>query len=550
MSTILNFCKPYLLKYKWLWLIHIVFYLVLTSTTIVTPYITGSFIDALIEAENGSFIGKYVAAFVVIGLLEIFLGYFVERLSCVLQMKVAYALNSDAVRRVQNVTSRYIQGKDASFLNNRINGDANEASVFCTVVPENTILNALTIIVPLVLVFEMESLLGVSMILLNVFYFLLYILLKKPMYKASYESSEEQSVFFSKLNEQLCSVKFIQTQGISKSFVLRLNQSFERLLKKCLKEQKVGHGFSSAGDMLETVSRIIIFIIGGTAAVAGEMSVGDFAIVMSYFIMSTGATQYFFTLGESIQRNKASCDRLKEIFDLTEQTNGDVVPGGIDRVECKNLTFGYSESKIIDGEDFIFTKGNIYALTGENGSGKSTLINLVLGLYVDEFKGTITYDGISIEKLDMREVRNRLVGVSEQEPMLLPETLRFNLTFEDGKEIDIGELEALCEMLDLGSLLKSLPNGLDTVINENSSNLSGGEKQKLSILRALLKKPQLLVLDEPTSALDKTSRENLCKYLKKISPETIMIISTHDKELIGICDVVLHIENGKKTALV
>lgn len=179
----------------------------------------------------------------------------------------------------------------------------------------------------------------------------------------------------------------------------------------------------------------------------------------------------------------------------------------IEKVEYRGLIFGYGEKPVVKDRDAVFEKGKIYALAGENGSGKSTLLSLLLGLYIDEYEGAVTYDGV----LDMEQVRIRCVGVSEQEPMLLPETLRFNLTLEDGRDMDEGEFHKLSAMLGLEEFLKGLPEGLDTVIQENTGNLSGGEKQKLSILRTLLKHPKLLVPDEPTSALDKAGRESLCK---------------------------------------
>ena len=162
-------------------------------------------------------------------------------------------------------------------------------------------------------------------------------------------------------------------------------------------------------------------------------------------------------------------------------------------------------------------------------------------MYVDEYQGRISYDGVSIEKLDMPWIREQLIGVSEQEPELLPETLSYNLTLDDSKMISKKDFEKLCSVLDLNDMLCSMPNGMNTQIVEGTSNLSGGEKQKISILRALLKTPKLLILDEPTSALDRQSRFNLCEYLENNKEDRIIIISTHDTELLRICDEMITI---------
>ena len=545
MLQILKWSRPYFTKHRWNLLLYVTGLFIVTITSIITPYLSGAFVDSLIGAKDLSFIWKYVTAFIVICLLDVTIGYVVERLYCVLQMKTSHAISTGAIHHVQSVTPCYIQGKDAAFVNQQIDNDANMVSMFCLNVPVNAVVNFITIILPLIFVFRLHFLLGISMIVLNCVYFVIYILLKKPMYNASYALNEEQSAYFSRLNEQLSNIKFIQTHGIGDRFILRVEASLDRMLEKLLKHQKIRHGFSSADGTLKAIANIIVFAVGGAAVVRRIISIGEFTILLSYFAMSIGATQYFFTLGENIQENKVSCDRLQEIFDVKVQTMGSETIDGIDTVTCSNLTFSYDDSELLRDVTLRLEKGHIYAFTGENGAGKSTLINLLLGIYIDEYEGSIEYNDVSISNLNMQKIRSQYIGVSEQEPMLLPETLRFNLSLDDQKNIDKSEFMKLCSMLNLDSFLMSLPDGLDTIISEKSSNLSGGEKQKISIIRALLKKPSLLVLDEPTSALDKTSRKAFCKFLGEIKDNTIIMISTHDKELLEICDQILHIEKGK-----
>jgi ATP-binding cassette subfamily C protein len=270
-----------------------------------------------------------------------------------------------------------------------------------------------------------------------------------------------------------------------------------------------------------------------------RMTIGELTIVMSYFSTTLSAVRYFFSLGKSVQSNRVCCDRLKRIFDVKEQTNGTERLDDIETIECSGLSFAYGEEKVLDNLSRTFRKGGIYAFVGENGSGKSTLINLLLGLFIDDYEGSIRYNGRDIKTIDMRTLRRELVGVSEQEPILLEETLRFNLTLDDDAELPLEAFSKLAAMINLDSYLESLPEGLDTVVREGAANLSGGEKQKLSIVRALLKNPKLLVLDEPTSALDKASGAHLVAYLQETCEDRIVFISTHDNALIDICSGVV-----------
>lgn len=565
MRYIFSFCRPYLKKQRGKLILLVGLFIVVSLTSLVIPLITSYFINWLEgkwpasdlpfshflsehifiigEVGSTSYIWNFALLLAAFALFEFIISYIVERLYIKVQMRSGYALNADAIRHVQNVHFGFVQGKNTAFLNQQINNDANSTVIFCITVLQNIISNVLSLVIPLLFVTALLPWLGAAMLALNVIYFVLYNVFKKPVYKADYEFMDEQATFFSKLDTQLSNVKFIQTQGIAKSFISRLDASIKKLLGKALRSQRAEYGFTGSDLIVKTAGSIIVFLLAGAAVFNKSIDggIGAFTAISTYFAMSLSATQYFFGLGKQIQSNRVSCDRLAKIFAENEQTNGEIFPDDISSIECRGVSFGYDDEKIFEHLDLRLNKGGIYALAGENGSGKSTLINLILGLFIDKYEGGVFYDGVPVESLDMRAIRRAFVGVSEQEPMLLEDTLRFNLTLEEGAELNEAELEPLCAMLHLDDYLTSLPKGLDTVINESSSNLSGGEKQKLSILRALLKKPKLLVLDEPTSAMDRESRESLISYLNEHRDEMIVLLSTHDKELLDICSEVIRL---------
>lgn len=513
----------------------------MSLASMITPYLTGSFIDRLLSAENLSFLWRYGGLLCALAAVEFVLSYVCERIYIRVQIAGGYRLNAETIRHVQNVPFRFMQGKNTAFLNQQINNDANAAIIFCITFFQNIITNSLLLLLPILLIGSFSPWLGVCMAVLNLLYFALYNVFRRSVYRADYAFMEEQASFFSKLDGQLSNVKFIQTQGLSNSFIKRLDRSVRALLGKALKSQQAEYGFTGSDLLIQTAANLAVFLLGGKAVLDGRMTIGELAIVMSYFSMSLSATRYFFSLGKQIQSTRVSCDRLQAILDEKEQTNGAQQLADIDRVECRGVSFGYGEERVLSDLNYSFEKGGIYAFVGENGAGKSTLINLLLGLFIDEYKGAVLYNGIPIEELDMRQIRQALVGVSEQEPMLLEETLRFNLTFDDEASIDPEEFQALCALLHLDSFFASLPDGLDTRISEGTSNLSGGEKQKLSILRALLKHPKLLVLDEPSSALDRESRRDFIHYLSSCARDKIVFLSTHDEEMLHICTEIIRL---------
>ena len=172
---------------------------------------------------------------------------------------------------------------------------------------------------------------------------------------------------------------------------------------------------------------------------------------------------------------------------------------------------------------------------------RATLTDIIMGLQAGRFTGSVLYSGVSMDNADMYTMRNQLMGVSEQEPILLADTLMYNLRLDKNDfEPDAPVVNRLIKILGLEAYFNSLQNGFDTVINENAANISGGEKQKLSIMRALLKNPDILVLDEPTSALDTISKHALKGYLNEIKKNKIIIIITHDKDFVDDAEDVVY----------
>ncbi len=290
-------------------------------------------------------------------------------------------------------------------------------------------------------------------------------------------------------------------------------------------------------------AQICIFIMGGLSVIKGKLTIGQLTIILSYFNVMMESASFFFSLTKTIQENRVAYIRLKKIMDQqTYEENGEILQE-INIIELKNITFAYSEKIIFQNFNYIFEKGNIYSIIGSNGSGKSTLIKLMLGLFNKEIGGEIYYNGKIIWKLNKHEIRKWCFGISEQEPILLPDTVKYNILLDDNKDLDLNELYYIAEKINLNTLLEKLPMGLETIINEKNSNFSGGEKQKISLARVFYKNPSVIIMDEPTSALDDKSSECLKNYLCQIKDDKIIIIITHNPIFLSISDYVINLED-------
>jgi ATP-binding cassette subfamily C protein len=501
----------------------------------------GNFIDHLVGAIDISFIYNYFLLFVSISLSTLILGFISGRLYARLQAQAGYEMNKDMIQRLQKAPLAATQGQDTAYLNQRINNDSNGLIIFCIGIIQNILVNLFMIIAPLFLLFQFNVKLTLVLIGIIVIYFVGYILYKKRLYTVSLDFKEAQAGFFAKLNEQLFNIKFIKIHGLFTSFFSRLEKRFTVLLSSSLRYQKTNYVFSGLDRIISMLAQILVLFLGGIEVVHGRLSIGEFVIMSSYFNMLLSSVRYFFTLGQGIQDNLVSYNRLKEIQTIEEEANGDNMLTSIRDIEVQNSSFHHGENEIFRNINARFIRGKTYAILGPNGSGKSTFIEVLLGLYIGKHTGNVLYNGISIEKINMYSLRERLIGVSEQEPMLLPDSLVYNLTFGQTERYDNSKANEIVNILGLKKYINALPDGLSTVINEKASNLSGGEKQKISLLRTLLSEPDLIILDEPTSALDSSSRDQLKAYLDRIKNEKIIIIITHDKDFADGCDNIIQL---------
>ena len=205
-------------------------------------------------------------------------------------------------------------------------------------------------------------------------------------------------------------------------------------------------------------------------------------------------------------------------------------------IKLNNINFGYNEKLIFTDLNLILKKNTIIGITGPSGSGKSTLLNLIAGLY-NPIKGNIIVDDKEIDENNLSSFQN-LISEVPQNIYLIKASIKENIFFND-KNIDETLIKELFEKVNLTDFINNLEYGSNTIIADESKNLSGGQRQRIAIARSLARKPEILILDEPTSSLDEENENLIFDILKRIKNDTTIIISSHSKKLISICDQVI-----------
>ena len=212
-------------------------------------------------------------------------------------------------------------------------------------------------------------------------------------------------------------------------------------------------------------------------------------------------------------------------------------------IEFKNVKFKYSDKTILDNLNFLIEKNSFVGIKGESGSGKSTILNILTGL-ISPTEGQILIDGKS-QNLSTR-VWQKKIGFVSQNTHLLDDTIKINIAFgSDEEQIDEKLMEDCVKKSGLENFIQNLDEGINTIVGENGTKISGGQIQRIGIARAFYKKPEILILDEPTNSLDIENENKIIETLKKLKSDVTMIIVSHDEEPLKIADKKILIKDGR-----
>jgi ATP-binding cassette subfamily C protein len=291
-----------------------------------------------------------------------------------------------------------------------------------------------------------------------------------------------------------------------------------------------------------------VFRAAGLFAVMySDLSVGLMLAIFSYLWIMAGPTQDIINFQYSYAGAKASCERINEIFSLDQENK---VINGIDpfigkksvSIELKKITFSYKNGKnILKNINMKLKKGTHAAIVGASGSGKTTLANMIVGFYKPE-GGEIFYDDVGSENIALTTIRKNIHLILQQ-PKLFNDTIRFNLTL--GEEFSDSQIQNAIELAQLGNVMKSLDDGLETKLGRDGIRLSGGQRQRVAMARMILHDPSVVIFDESTSALDTHTEIKLFHDLKKFLSGKTVITIAHRLSTIQNADMIFVLENGE-----
>lgn len=515
--------------------IFIIFFL--WAVGVVSPYLSGLYIDELIAGISFHSFVAFILIIAAANFLKIALRYLQSLVSTNLGQRMVHQINNILFQKIFTSNYAYYCNIDCAYYIDQINRDSNAVVNFLISNIFNFFLQAATIIASAVIVFQADKLLCVIILLLIPFYICTFLLNKNKMHTAKAALKQRLNQYASNCAEQINKLSYVKRNTLYHEMSERLTRSFNHLLSASLHSVSVDYLFTNLNQVVIILAYLCIIGIGGYKVTTGALSIGLFSVINTYFNMMISSVSYFVGIAGSYQDTKISFQRIQKILQTPDEDKGDLLPESIHQVEVKDFSLQYGSHVILNHCNVTFRTGCIYGLRGPNGTGKTTLLNALVGLFSGEISGHIYYDGISINQLDMPALRRKKISYIEQTPVLLNMSVRDYLHFGIEQNHAVSEnQEHLLKVWDIDYLL-------DKEMNENGSNFSGGEKQKLALVRALSKESSLILLDEPTSALDKPSVAKLIDLLQSIKSNTIIIVVSHDLDMLEHCDEVINLSS-------
>ncbi len=554
-KALLKRILAYLLPYKWYF--GLVFgALALSAVLGLFPsVITGKIVDTVV-ADRGtgqlkSLITFVILAFAVLAASQI-ISVLEQYINSWISQKIIYDMRNEMYGHLQYMSHSFFTGEKQGEIITRMNSDIGGVSSVISGTLTSIVSNTLTVAVSLFYLFYTDWRLAIAGILVLPILVFPTKAVGKKRWKLASEAQEKHD----QMNEQVN-----ETLSVSGSMLVKLftkekteYENFKRInnevTKISVKEHRAGSWFHVVMGLVMQGSPLLIYILGGILIINGidrELTVGDITVVVALVNRLHFPVRSLLDLEVNFVRSLALFTRIFDYLDRKSDVVNSENPQTPDltdsSVEFENVEFFYEKEKeILKGVSFKVPSGKMYAVVGTSGAGKSTVIGMIPRLY-DAVKGNILIGGVDVKDFDISYLRSN-IGMVTQDTYLFNGTILDNLLYAK-PDATMEEIENACKVANIYGFINSLPKKFETVVGNRGLKLSGGEKQRVSIARVVLKNPKILILDEATSSLDSISEDLIQSALDRIMKERTSIVIAHRLSTVMAADKIMLLENGK-----
>ncbi|MGF7050719.1 ABC-type bacteriocin/lantibiotic exporter with double-glycine peptidase domain [Paenibacillus sp. DS2015] len=537
----IKFILKYLIKFKTLIVAIILLSLLSSGINLIMPYITKQVFDYGIVPGEITTIVNFCLLLIGLYFFKFIISYYSNILHTKSSVLFTMSIKKDLYSHLLRLPMSYFDKNKKGYILSRIDETDSLSILFSSAIID-FFASLITAIGALIFILNKSWILGVvSLVFLPLFYFLSRISLKR-IHSSSKELYEVTATTKGKLQESIEGIQELKQLNNEQSTFEDLTKRINKITKETINRGKFAAIGTQGVSFLMNFSQILIILIIGILIVKKKLSIGDYMALTQYVLMLYAPVQLLSTFSMTIQPSIVALQRIVGIFKLDTEVNrsGHNI-NNIETIEFKNISFNYDGSKdqTLKNINFTLKKGDKVAFEGINGSGKSTIVKLLLGLYTN-YEGEININGININKINIKTLRDR-IGIVSQNIILFSGTLMDNIKMAN-PEITNAKLEELLKIFN-DKIFDDI-DPYSTTIGEKGNNLSGGQKQKIAVLRAIAKDPDVLIFDEATSNMDISSQSLLKDAINSIFKSKTCILISHEKHISNLADIILKVEDG------
>ena len=519
--------------------------------------LTGNIVDVLTGKDMGGWIGNGVSALVKLILLSLALHFFSNLigvgesyLNTWIAQHISFDMRNQMYRHLQKMSQRFFTSASQGDIITRMTSDISGVESVVSGSFTTILSNVITLIVAVIAMFRKSWILALVGLVAVPLFVLPTRMAGKKRWKLAGEAQACNDEINGILNETL-SVSgqlLVKLFGREEKEYRRYEEANGRMIRLNIRERMAGRWFFMLLSTLTTIGPMLLYLVGGILIMEHDSSltVGDITVLVALLGRLYGPVNSLLNIQVDWMRAMAMFNRIFQYFDMKpeieDRPDARKLTGARGEVRFEDVSFSYDgDRQILKDISFELKSGDCIAIVGPSGSGKSTIVNLIPRLW-DVSGGRVTFDGQDVRDWTLQSLREE-IGVVTQETYLFNGTIRDNLLYAKPDATEEEMIEA-CRKANIYDFIQRQPEGLDTMVGNRGLKLSGGEKQRISIARVLLKDPALLIFDEATSALDSISEAAIQAAINPLIEERTSILIAHRLSTILAADEILVVRDG------
>ncbi len=533
---------------------------VLTNKKIIVPTKLPDFLLAFVDKINNTppqvLLNYMLVAVLLLFLFKGVFGFFQSYLMSDIGQRVIRDIKSQLYTKIQSLSLDYFTHKRGGELMSRITNDVKIVENAVSYGSTDLIYQSLQVVIFATVIFFIYFKMALIVFVFLPLISLPIIKVGKALRKLSKRSQEKIADTNSLLYETIMGARIVKAFNMEEHEVSKFNRVNSDYYKLCMKSIKRSLLLNPATELLGVFVGVLVFFWGGREVIAGRLSFGIFGLFLGSLLSLIRPFKKLSQVNALNQQGMAASERIHEVLEtepsVKEAHPAKVLSGFKKNIRFENIGFSYADTQILKGVDLDVEYGQMLAIVGPSGSGKSTLVDLIPRFY-DPQKGSVLIDGIDIREFSLKSLRSQ-IGIVNQETMLFNDTIRANIAYGlPGASLE--QIQEAARLAHAHDFILNCPQGYDSVIGDRGVMISGGERQRIAIARALLKNAPILILDEATSQLDSTSERIVQEALDHlVSGRTVFMIAhrlstVRNANRIVVLDKGLIVEQGTHSQL-